>query len=201
MSAYISSFDPSHFPYITTPDNSLRVVLEMFQDDGVRGEHTGVPNSGGFFGGGFFSGTEYGYTSKTVDGYAFVASGDLNYYFPPFSGAKMAGATPHTLWGTLESVTLGAGVDKAGHVVDPFITFTFDTPLHGDLADGRGNVTHDIIWGLMNGSVEGADDRLGSGTHGGLMAALEDNHLDVDMSIADLVAHNFATETDLALAV
>ncbi|EMR4172239.1 hypothetical protein R2537_007279, partial [Pseudomonas aeruginosa] len=45
MSAYISSFDPSHFPYITTPDNSLRVVLEMFQDDGVRGEHTGVPNS------------------------------------------------------------------------------------------------------------------------------------------------------------
>ncbi|AOU95440.1 uncharacterized protein AruCF_4549 [Achromobacter ruhlandii] len=52
----------------------------------------------------------------------------------------------------------------------------------------------------MNGSVDGADDRLGSGTHGGLTTALEANGLDITMSIADLVGHNFATETDLALA-
>lgn len=84
--------------------------------------------------------------------------------------------------------------------MDPLITFTFDQPVVGDVSEGRANDTHDVIWGLMNGSVSGADDRLGSGTHGGLLTALETNGLDVDMSIADLVGHNFATEADLALA-
>lgn len=203
MSAYISDFDASHFPYITTLDNSLRVILEMFQDEGAKGEHTSAPNTGTFYGGGFFSffsGTSYAYSSAQAPGHAFVATGDLHYFFPPFSGHKGDGPTSHTLWGTLDSLTLGAGVDKGGHILDPFITFVFDEPLHGDVADGRENVTHDIMWGLMNGSVEGATDSIGTVPHGGLMAALETNGLDVDMSIADLVGHNFATETDLALA-
>lgn len=37
-------------------------------------------------------------------------------------------------------------------------------------------------------------------SHGGLFGALGQNDMDITMSIADLVAHNFATEADLALA-
>lgn len=99
----------------------------------MEGEHTNMPNAGGFFGGNMFNGTEYAYTSKTVANYAFVAEGDIHYFFPPFSGHAGDGPTAHTVWGELDSITLGAGVDKAGHVVDPLITFTFDAPIFGDV--------------------------------------------------------------------
>ncbi|MEI2417010.1 heme acquisition protein HasA [Orrella sp. JC864] len=201
MSAYISDYDEVWFPDGTSADNDLRTVLTAFEENGVAGEHTDVPNFGGFFGGDGFNGSSYGYTSTLVDGFAFLATGDLHYYFPPFNGAPNPDYTPHTLHGTLTSITLGAGVDQAGNVVDPFITFTFDDPLVGNLADGRENVVHDIIWGLMNGSVSGADDSAGTGTQGGLLAALQANGLQLDgVSIADLVGGALATETEWALA-
>lgn len=64
-------------------EDSLESMLMVFENDGVAGEHTAGKNYGGFFGGGPFSGTDYGYASKNVAHYAFVASGELNYYFPP----------------------------------------------------------------------------------------------------------------------
>lgn len=202
MTVSISNFDEHHLPDASTAESSLREVLHAFETNGVAGEHVTASNSGTFYGGGwfsFFSGTSYAYSSKDPAHYAFVATGDLHYYFPPFSGSMSDGPTSHTLWGTIESITLGGGVTK-GQIVDPLITFTFDQPIFGDVSEGRANDTHDVIWGLMNGSVDGADDRLGSGTHGGLTTVLETNGLDISMSIADLVGHNFATETDLALA-
>lgn len=199
MTAFISYID-DHLSAATMED-SLKKMLLAFQSTGAEGEHTDMPNSGGFFGGNMFNGTEYAYTSKTVANYAFVAEGDIHYFFPPFSGHAGDGPTAHTVWGELDSITLGAGVDKAGHVVDPLITFTFDAPIFGDVSEGRGNSVHDIVWGLMNGHVDGgAQDKLGTVSHGGLLVALEENGLHTDYSIADLVAHNFVTETDLALA-
>ncbi len=199
MTAFISYID-DHLS-AATMEGSLREMLLAFQSKGVEGEHTNMPNAGGFFGGNMFNGTEYAYTSKTVANYAFVAEGDIHYFFPPFSGHAGDGPTAHTVWGELGSITLGAGVDKAGHVVDPLITFTFDAPIFGDVSEGRGNDVHDIVWGLMNGHVDGgAVDKLGTVSNGGLLGALEENGLHTDYSIADLVGHNFATETDLALA-
>lgn len=199
MTASISQYDEDYFPSFTSADDLLRDVLLEFQNSGVAGEHTGVPNEGGFFGGDSFNGSAYGYTSATVDGYAFLATGDLHYYFPPFNGSVGDGPTSHTLWGTLESITLGAGISN-GTVVNPFITFTFDQPLVGDIADGRANVVHDIIWGLMNGSVSGASDSLGTISQGGLIAALEANGLDVDVSVADLVGASTLSDSELLLA-
>ncbi|AKP92178.1 MULTISPECIES: heme acquisition protein HasA [Achromobacter] len=197
MTAFISYID-DHLS-AATMEGSLMDMLLAFQSTGVEGEHTNMPNSGGFFGGNMFNGTEYAYTSKAVPNYAFVAEGNIHYFFPPFSGHAGDGPTAHTVWGELDSITLGAGVDKAGHMVDPLITFTFDGPIFGDVAEGRGNDVHDIIWGLMNGHVDGIDDtKAGVDTHGGLLAALGNDF--VTHSVADLVAHNFATETDLALA-
>ncbi|MFY2840849.1 heme acquisition protein HasA [Achromobacter ruhlandii] len=200
MSAQVSFIDISHLPTGITTESSLELMLDAFQNGGVAGEHTSVPNKGGFFGGNAFNGTDYGYVSKTVANYAFVASGDLHYFFPPYSGHAGDGPTAHTVWGSLDSITLGGGLDGAGHVVDPLITFAFDQPIEGDVADGRGNEVHDIVWGLMNGSVVGTPDKISHITNGGLVDALEQNGMDMHTSIADLVAHNFATETDLALA-
>lgn len=172
MSAQVSFIDISHLPTGITTESSLELMLDAFQNGGVAGEHTSVPNKGGFFGGNAFNGTDYGYVSKTVANYAFVASGDLHYFFPPYSGHAGDGPTAHTVWGSLDSITLGGGLDGAGHVVDPLITFTFDQPIEGDVADGRGNEVHDIVWGLMNGSVVGTPDKISHITNGGLVEAL-----------------------------
>lgn len=200
MSVSISFIDESHLPKNISMEDSLESLLVGFQNDGVEGEHTAAKNTGGFAGGGAFNGTSYSYASSKVTHYAFVATGDLNYYFPTHSGPVVTGATPHTIWGDLDSITLSGGAN-AGHAVDPLITFTFDAPIHGDLLEGRTNDVHDIVWGLMNGHVDGFDDaRAGVMSHGGLFGALVQNDMDISMSIADLVGHNFATETDLALA-
>lgn len=81
MSAQVSFIDISHLPTGITTESSLELMLDAFQNGGVAGEHTSVPNKGGFFGGNAFNGTDYGYVSKTVANYAFVASGDLHYFF------------------------------------------------------------------------------------------------------------------------
>ncbi|MCD9030776.1 heme acquisition protein HasA [Luteimonas sp. Y-2-2-4F] len=198
MSAYVTQYNETLFPeggY--TVNDPLFDVLRAFDDSGVAGEHTGVPNYGGFWGGDAFSGTSYGFTSATVDGYAFVATGNLTYDFPT-----------HTLWGSLESITLGAGVTSTGEVVSPFLTIEFDAALQGTLAEGRANVVHDVLWGLMNGSVDGASDSAGTVSPGGLIAALEDQGVTAGTTVADLyvpgaadLVGDFAvTETEYALA-
>ena len=109
MSAHVSYIDINHLPTGLTLESSLELVLDAFQNEGVAGEHTSVPNKGGFFGGNAFNGTDYGYVSKTVAHYAFVASGELHYFFPPYSGHVGDGPTAHTVWGSLDSITLGGG--------------------------------------------------------------------------------------------
>ncbi len=200
MAAYISDYDLGLLPNQTSADDSLRDVLLAFEATGIDGEHTDAPNYGGFFGGDGFNGSSYGYTSTLVDGFAFLATGDLSYYFPPLNGSPGDGPTSHTLHGTLSSITLGAGITETGEVIDPLFTFTFDQPLVGDIADGRVNVVHDIIWGLMNGSVSGASDSAGTISQGGLLAALDANGLDIDASVADLIGSALTTETEWALA-
>ncbi|CUR66990.1 heme acquisition protein HasA [Achromobacter xylosoxidans] len=76
MTAFISYID-DHLS-AATMEGSLREMLLAFQSKGVEGEHTNMPNAGGFFGGNMFNGTEYAYTSKTVANYAFVAEGGLH---------------------------------------------------------------------------------------------------------------------------
>ncbi|MGP9552144.1 MULTISPECIES: heme acquisition protein HasA, partial [unclassified Halomonas] len=148
--------------------SSLGALLQYFDDNqGVEGEHNngnpGGINTGGFFTDGVGSGLAGDtYAMANNDGaFAFSATGNLSYNF-----------ADHALTGTLESLTLGADLNN-GEIVNDFITFTFDDPIVAS-HDGRGNEVHDIIWGLMNGSVEGADDSAGTGTNGGLLAVLDD---------------------------
>ncbi|ANF58972.1 heme acquisition protein HasA [Halotalea alkalilenta] len=197
MAASISSYDENWFPDGTGLNDSLYDVLIAFQNNGLEGSHPN--NTGGFYGGGSFSGTSYSYVDASL-GFAFQATGDLNYYFPPLNGNVGDGPTSHTLWGSIDSITLGGGLNSDGSVADAFITFTFDEAITGDVSEGRTNDVHDVIWGLMNGSVVGADDSIGTGTNGGLVQALIDNGLDVDASIASLVGTASATDADLALA-
>ena len=198
MAASISSYDEDWFPAADSADDSLYDVLIDFQVEGLEGVYSDVLY-GLFHGGDVFNGTSYSFADPSL-GYAFQATGDLHYYFPPLNGEVGDGPTANTLWGSIDSITLGFELNDDGSVYGDFITFTFDQPLTGALSEGRGNDVHDIIWGLINGLVVGADDSLGSGTNGGLLQALIDNGLDVDASIASLVGTASTTDADLALA-
>lgn len=197
MTATIPFYDEDVFPGGLDVSDTLRDVLYEWQNNGLAGSHPA--NTGGFFPGPF-SGTSYSYGDATL-GYSFQVTGDLNYYFAGVSEPTVPGATNHTLYGEIDTITIGAGLDDVtGEVTTPLFTFTFDDPLEGDLLDGRTNVVHDVIWGLMNGSVTGATDSLGTISPGGLIAALEDNGLDVDLSVADLTGSSFLAESELLLA-
>lgn len=197
MTATISFYDDTEFPFGTDMSDTLRTVLTEWQDSGLSGSHP--TNTGGFFGGTTFSGTSYSYVSGTGN-YSFQVTGDLDYYFAGVSSPPVAGATNHTLYGEIDTITIGGGLDGSGNVTTPIFTFDFDAPLVGDLLDGRTNVVHDVIWGLMNGSVTGATDSLGTISPGGLIDALEDNGLDVDLSVADLTFPSLLSESELLLA-
>lgn len=184
------TYDEDNFPgeFVS---GTLEELLLSFQESGVDGEHP--DNTGGFYTGGSpssnpFSGDTYAFS---LDGgnFAFSATGTLTYDFPS-----------HTLHGTLEGLTLGGGLNSDGTVSNDFITFTFEDPLVGNLADGRENVVHDVIWGLMNGSVEGWDDSAGTGTQGGLLAVLDDAGILGDLIPASVTGVAEASEFDLALA-
>lgn len=96
MTAFISYID-DHLS-AATMEGSLMDMLLAFQSTGVEGEHTNMPNSGGFFGGNMFNGTEYAYTSKAVPNYAFVAEGNIHYFFPR-SAATRVMARPRIRYG------------------------------------------------------------------------------------------------------
>ena len=185
------AYDETYFPNTFTT-GTLEGLLLAFENDGAGGEHND-DNPGGINTGGFFTnGVPSGLAGDTYamanndDAFAFSATGSLSYNF-----------AAHSLTGTLESITLGAGLSN-GEVVNDFITFTFDDPIVAS-HNGRGNEVHDIIWGLMNGSVEGADDSAGTGTNGGLLAVLDDAGLLGDAIPASVTGVS-TSEFDFALA-
>ncbi len=182
-------YDEDRFPGEFVSGTLEELLLE-FQEEGIDGEHP--DNTGGFYVDGSlspdpFSGDTYAFSLDGGD-FAFSATGNLTYDFPS-----------HTLHGTLEGLSLGGGLNSDGTVDSDFITFTFDEPLVGDLADGRENLVHDVIWGLMNGSVEGFDDSAGTGTQGGLLAVLDDAGI-LGEAIPASVTGVAASEFDFALA-
>ncbi|MGO3699996.1 MULTISPECIES: heme acquisition protein HasAp [Halomonas] len=185
------TYDEAYFPD-TFSTGTLELLLTEFQKEGAGGEHSdnnpGGINTGGFFTNGVNSGLAGDtYAMANNDGdFAFSATGSLSYNF-----------ADHALTGTLTELTLGAGLNN-GEVVNDFITFTFDDPIVAS-HDGRGNEVHDIIWGLMNGSVNGADDSAGTGTDGGLLAVLDDAGLLGD-AIPASVTGVAASDFDFALA-
>ncbi|MCE8025255.1 heme acquisition protein HasA [Billgrantia aerodenitrificans] len=182
-------YDESNFPPVFPPPTTLEELLVGFEDFGVPGEHP--DNTGGFYTSGNPSGLSGDTYAFSIDGgaFAFSAVGNLAYDF-----------SSHTLHGTLEGLTLGGGLNSDGTVSNDFITFTFDDPLVGSLSEGRENVVHDIIWGLMNGSVQGADDSAGTGTQGGLLAVLDDAGLLDDPIPAPTTGVAETSDFDLALA-
>ncbi|TBU86876.1 heme acquisition protein HasA [Phytopseudomonas dryadis] len=186
MSVTLSYGDDTWFPGITSASDSLYDVLFSFQNDGVAGSHPS--NTGGFYGdnAGIFSGEIYAYADVAA-GFAFSAYGDLSYYFSGVSEPNVPGADNHTLYGTLEKLELGGGVDSNGQVVNPFLTITFDTPLVTTALNGHDGSVHDIIWGLMNGSIEGYYQASSGASQewGGLLAYL-DGQLDVNDSVENL---------------
>ncbi|MGO1771219.1 heme acquisition protein HasA [Halomonas sp. H2] len=183
------TYDENNFPGEFAV-GSLESLLLAFQSDGVDGEHPA--NTGGFYEDGSlssnpFSGDTYAMALNGGD-FAFSATGDITYDFPS-----------HTLHGTLTGLTLGGGLNSDGTVSDDFITFDFNAPLDGDLADGRENAVHDVIWGLMNGSVEGWDSSS-SVSQGGLLAVLDDAGLLGDAIPASATGVQEFSEFDFALA-
>lgn len=187
------TYDENNFPELFVPGSSLESLLLEFEESGAPGEHSndnpGGINEGGFFTNGVGSGLAGDtYAMANNEGaFAFSATGNLSYNF-----------ADHALTGTLESVTLGSFLNQDGTVTNDFITFTFDDPIVSS-HDGRGNEVHDIIWGLMNGSVNGADDSANTGTSGGLLAVLEDAGIAGD-PIPASVTGVAASDFDFALA-
>ncbi|CAN0433202.1 unnamed protein product [Ectocarpus sp. 12 AP-2014] len=186
------TYDETWFPSDFT-SGTLESLLLEFQTTGAPGEHDnsnpGGINTGGFYTNGVGSGLAGDtYAMANNDGdFAFSATGSLSYNF-----------AAHSLTGTLESITLGSFLNSDGTVTNDFITFTFDDPIVSENS-GRDNTVHDIIWGLMNGKVEGAEDSAGTPNDGGLLAVLGDAGLLGDIIPASVTGVS-TSEFDFALA-
>lgn len=205
MSAHISynADTLKHFTQPASPSDSLHAVLEDFDNSAVRGEHIRDFNFGSFHGGATpFEGTSYSFESREAPkqgdgthGYAFEANGNLHYDF-----------SHHTLYGELDSVELGAKLDSSGHVNDPGLTIRFDQPLTANYSEGSANPVHQVVWGLMNGSVDGSQNNGQPLDNSGLVAALSHEGIDLNASL-ESVGHAVGmagiaaqTESDYSLA-
>ncbi|WP_437879644.1 heme acquisition protein HasA [Pseudomonas sp. LRF_L74] len=169
---------------------SLRTLLLDFETNGAAGEHDdnnpGGINTGGFYNNGVASGLSGDtYSQANGEGFAFSAYGSLSYNF-----------SAHSLTGTVESISLGSYLNTDGTVGDPFITFNFDDLTSGS-ETGRDNAVHDVIWGLMNGSVQGAEDSAGTVNDGGLLALLDAAGISSDILTS---GSSSFTESELLLA-
>lgn len=181
------SEDDDTYPALFDWTDSLKDVLTEWTTNGIADTHPD-PNTGGFYTGGSpsgLSGDTYGFS---IGGsYAFSVCGDLSYYFPPLSGPADPNAPHnHTLYGHINKISFGGALDDDGTVIDPFLVICFDDPLYGDLEDGHENLVHDVIWGLMNASLEGYPTSQVPISQGGLLAVLDDYGINVNSSIASL---------------
>lgn len=160
------------------------------------GSHTNIP--GTFAGtaasswytyyGAALSGTSYTYGSD-ADGYKFVATGDLYYYFnSTVTPASPASPDDHTLFGELDSISLYTDADGDGAADDLFLTINFDTPITSAITEGQDGDIFQIIYGLMQGDATE------------LLAELTAQGVDVSDSFADLTGSSLLAESELLLA-
>jgi len=151
----------------------------------------GTGNTGGFnTGGRAMTGEQYATHGAQGSEYAFIAASDtdkgLNYVFDPkvSPGDNMN----HYLWGELDTVTLGTGL-QGGNGTD-FGLNDYTVSFNGlDLsaasdAGRAGNAVQDVIYGLMKGDV--------SGLEGALNNLLSGFGLSTDSTFDDLAAAGVA---------
>ncbi|MFT4053738.1 MAG: heme acquisition protein HasA [Novosphingobium sp.] len=134
------------------------------------------------------SGSSYSFGSD-ADGFKFVATGDLYYYFnATYTPASPTPPDTHTLFGTLDSIALYTDADNDGLADDLFLTIDFSTGITGALADGHDNAIHEAIYGLMEGDATE------------LLTLLGEQGIDVTDSLAELTGSSLAAESELLLA-
>jgi len=116
--------------------------------------HVNGSNTGGF-NPGPFDGTQYSITSTQNNVTAVVANGNLHY--------TMFQAPQHTLWGQLDSLNFGEGVQKAANgsyvLTSPEVSFS-GLNLSSLKDAGNQGVVHKIVYGLMSGNVNPLLDAL-----------------------------------------
>ncbi|MEC5344548.1 heme acquisition protein HasA [Brenneria populi] len=116
-------------------------------------------NTGGFYGGTTTSGTQYAITSTNNDYSALIAEGDLTY--------TLFNDPAHTLYGTLDSVSLGDGLQGGGstgteyYLDAPQVSFD-GLDITSDISEGQSGAVHQIVYGLMSGDVTPLNDALSS---------------------------------------
>lgn len=107
-------------------------------------------NTGGFYPGSL-SGTQYALTSPNSDA-GFIAEGDLAY--------TLFNSPAHTLYGELDSVSLGTDLVSSGSGFDfapggwevSFSGLDLSTDVN-DLTTSDRGIVHDVIYGLMSGDA------------------------------------------------
>jgi heme acquisition protein HasA len=174
---YTFNYDYAPTDYKSSSDQSLGNLLDTFDATGADVLEHGEDNPGGFFTDGQstgLSGQYYAGTSTTTTNYSYsinAGEGNSLYY----------DITSHTLYGTIESITIGSGLNGDGTVTNELLTLDFsDDPITGTLEEGRTNDVHDVVWGLMNSSTTGASDSAGTVSNGGLQGYLTALGIDLD---------------------
>lgn len=104
-------------------------------------------NTGGFYPGAL-DGTQYSLTSPNSDA-GFIAEGNLEY--------TLFDEPAHTLWGELDSVSLGTDLVTTGSGFD-FAPGGWEVTFSGlDLSSTRGEghsgIVHQVVYGLMSGNA------------------------------------------------
>lgn len=165
--------------------DSLEAFADMFGDVSHTNGNVDPSNSGGFYGGGPFNGTQYAINGVNPAS-AILAEGDLAYSF-------MTQPYAHTLYGDLDTVTLGDGL-TGGEVSGPYgiadPSLTFDgLGLSSALTEGHSGAVHKVVYGLMSGDAT----ELGKA-----VAGIFDGLLNVTDSWGDSTSvFNTATLSDL----
>lgn len=112
-----------------------------------EGEVEDGVNTGGFYPGSL-SGTQYALTSPNSDA-GFIAEGDLNY--------TLFANPAHTLYGELDSVSLGTDLVSTGSGFEFAsggweVTFS-GLDLYSAQSEGHVGIVHQLVYGLMSGDA------------------------------------------------
>jgi heme acquisition protein HasA len=176
---YTFNYDYAPADYTSSSDQSLGNLLDTFDATGADVVEHDEDNTGGFFTDG--SDTT---TSFQGDTYAGTSTATANYSYSIYAGEDNTLSYDfytHTVYGTIESITIGSGLNEDGTVQYELLTLDFsDDPITGTLEEGRTNDVHDIVWGLMNSSTTGATDSSGTESNGGLQGYLTALGIDLD---------------------